>query len=376
MVLTYTYNTSILVLTQQFVPSNCHTWFFSTAFSITRLLILTFVLNSGRHNGRQNVSSSEVWMPEWYFTFEYSWIKQNSLYNKMHKIYGDNIHSTLQDELNKNSTFTIQCHRNCVSNYTSSERIERHIKRQGKDTDLSSNQPNEYEDQNLPLSLLNIAFSVAINVLLRRSKASCSLSGQPYAGLPAMRVMERHSNKESWDMWYVNDEWASQVRKGWGAVSDMHAADGRYYVDCMTKFMKVTNSVMTWKGTTETTKCRQCTKNDDSCSKWKLDPSVELHWIVCIGHRRHPVYQKQLTEKQRKYCRSCQWYQVFIFRQTVLQTWQNIATIFIGNIVTGIFTNTPTTLQIALGFYSRSPRTSFTNYMNSASPALMMKFYA
>ena len=35
-----------------------------------------------------------------------------------------------------------------------------------------------------------------------------------------------------------NDEWAGQVRVHVeGAISDLHAADGRYHVDCMSKFM-------------------------------------------------------------------------------------------------------------------------------------------
>ena len=35
-----------------------------------------------------------------------------------------------------------------------------------------------------------------------------------------------------------NDEWAGQVRVYVeGAMSDLHAADGRYHVDCMSKFM-------------------------------------------------------------------------------------------------------------------------------------------
>ena len=35
-----------------------------------------------------------------------------------------------------------------------------------------------------------------------------------------------------------NDEWAGQVMvHAEGAISDLHAADGRYHVDCMSKFM-------------------------------------------------------------------------------------------------------------------------------------------
>ena len=34
------------------------------------------------------------------------------------------------------------------------------------------------------------------------------------------------------------DEWAGQVRVHVeGAITDLHAADGRYHVDCMSKFM-------------------------------------------------------------------------------------------------------------------------------------------
>ena len=40
-----------------------------------------------------------------------------------------------------------------------------------------------------------------------------------------------------------NDEWSAQVRLCVeGALSDLHAADGRYHVDCMTNFMKINKS--------------------------------------------------------------------------------------------------------------------------------------
>ena len=36
-----------------------------------------------------------------------------------------------------------------------------------------------------------------------------------------------------------NDEWAGQVRVHVeGVISDFHAADGRYHVDCMSKFVQ------------------------------------------------------------------------------------------------------------------------------------------
>ena len=43
----------------------------------------------------------------------------------------DNVHVDLVDRLGKNSKLTIKCHRNCVSTYTSQQRLSRNKKREG-----------------------------------------------------------------------------------------------------------------------------------------------------------------------------------------------------------------------------------------------------
>ena len=44
---------------------------------------------------------------------------------------GDDIHVSLQRQYEANKDMTITCHHNCVSTYTSSEHIRRHLKRKG-----------------------------------------------------------------------------------------------------------------------------------------------------------------------------------------------------------------------------------------------------
>ena len=48
--------------------------------------------------------------------------------------YGDGMHVELQNRLDVDSLLTIWCHMNCVCSYVSPQRLNRHLKRQGNET--------------------------------------------------------------------------------------------------------------------------------------------------------------------------------------------------------------------------------------------------
>ena len=48
---------------------------------------------------------------------------------KFSKEYKDDFYLTLEEKLRDNPNVTIGCHRNCVSTYTSKERLNRHKKK-------------------------------------------------------------------------------------------------------------------------------------------------------------------------------------------------------------------------------------------------------
>ena len=48
--------------------------------------------------------------------------------------YGDGMHVELQNRLDVDSLLTIWCHKNCVCSYVSPQRLNRHLKRQGNET--------------------------------------------------------------------------------------------------------------------------------------------------------------------------------------------------------------------------------------------------
>lgn len=56
------------------------------------------------------------------------------------KEYKDNVHVDLVDRLRKNPELTMECHRSCVSTYTSQQHLSRHRKREGC-TSVSASQP-------------------------------------------------------------------------------------------------------------------------------------------------------------------------------------------------------------------------------------------
>lgn len=53
------------------------------------------------------------------------------------KIYSDEKHFDLQESLDKNIAFTLNCHKSCVSSYTSRIHTKRHKRKRAKETDCN-----------------------------------------------------------------------------------------------------------------------------------------------------------------------------------------------------------------------------------------------
>ena len=140
------------------------------------------------------------------------------------KEYKDNVHVDLVDILGKNPELTIECHRSCVSTYTSQQHLSRHKKREG-----CASQPLKKQRRS--------------DVPVIRFKENCLFCGE---------VCEIEKDKKHPDRWkkavlcrtaYAvpgkkafkesileactqrNDDIANQVRvRGEGALSDLHAS--------------------------------------------------------------------------------------------------------------------------------------------------------
>ena len=156
------------------------------------------------------------------------------------KEYKDNIHVTLEEELKKNQEFTLKYHRSCVLSYTSKHHLNRHKKRESSSNIVSSKPPKRLRRSEVT------AFSLRDNCLFcgerceierdkkqpnRWRRAVLCRTADAIPGLKSFKqrildVCERR-----------NDNIANQVRLHVeGAVSDLHAADARYHVDCLASF--------------------------------------------------------------------------------------------------------------------------------------------
>lgn len=161
------------------------------------------------------------------------------------KQYDDGLCVQLEEELSENSQLTIQTHRNCVSTYTSKTHIKRALKRKG-DLDpipSTSSSPKRRRRSDTP------GFNFQEHCLF--CGEICNLQKDPKnPGRWRKTYLCRslnvvHGGTEidlKSDILFAckrrNDEWTSLVRiRVEGAVSDLHAADARYHVDCKVSFM-------------------------------------------------------------------------------------------------------------------------------------------
>ena len=143
---------------------------------------------------------------------------------------------------------TIGCHRNCVSTYTSKERLNRHRKRESSAAESDPSQPLLKQRRS---TVQGFSF-----------KEQCIFCGESCAiekdkkhpdrwrRAVLCRTVDASPGKKSFKESILKvcdqrkDHVAEQVRfrvEG-RALRDLHAADARYHVDCMTSFMSA-NSI-------------------------------------------------------------------------------------------------------------------------------------
>lgn len=376
---------------------------------------------------------------------------------KCSKQYGDGLHVVLQEKLDANSDLTIQCHRECVSTYVSQQQVNRHLKRQGIPPQMSA----------------------TILKKQRRSGASnfeflhhcifcgfpCNIEKDPkhpdrWRRAVLCRTADRGSGAKSFKDLILetcdtrNDGWASEVRvRVMGALSDLHAADARYHVDCMSKFLgersvkyafasvshagqdddafnalvtelsqdlsKIWNSVELFQlyednGGTRLTARKQLVKQlshhfgedllvlsspgvanlvvfrsktlgllkmvppDDYCELDSAINSVGKKIIQELQDVEHSKwhYDIRIDKDSAADCVSDTLFHLLVLAKISPKLDKTLPAILIGNIVTSLLRNMPTTLQIALGMIMKDSKDIVKQRIILESRAHMMRFFA
>lgn len=159
---------------------------------------------------------------------------------KHSKIYGDRYHELLEEKVSENPECTIKCHRSCASTYTSSVQVERH-KRKNTESLSPYIPPKTRKRSSLPGFIFSehCLFCGEICVLEKDPK-------NPKRWRPAYlcRKIGDADGQKSLKQAILNacerrqDELSDNVRQRvHSAVSDLHAADARYHVDCRNSFL-------------------------------------------------------------------------------------------------------------------------------------------
>lgn len=171
------------------------------------------------------------------------------------KLYKDNLHEILEPQLAANPNLTIHYHKNCVSRYTS-----------------TSNYPKQVDSNKPPKKKLrksHTAFDFLEQCLYCGEK--CDLSKdtkhpdrwrEAYKCRSTVSANDHRPYKQ-----YIldicqerDDEWSNIVRiRVEGAISDLHAVEARYHVDCYSRF--VSNRLP--KGESKTVNTKQVESSGD-----------------------------------------------------------------------------------------------------------------
>ena len=156
------------------------------------------------------------------------------------------MHVELQTRLDVDSLHTIWCHKNCVCSYVSPQWLNRHLKRQG----------NEPKKMDVPMRQRHSdisSFRFLEHCLFCGPQCSIHSARFEESGSWRRAVLCRTADRGSGSKTFKrsildtcnerNDEWAGQVSVHVEeAISDLNASDGRYDVDCMSKFMNNNNN--------------------------------------------------------------------------------------------------------------------------------------
>lgn len=159
------------------------------------------------------------------------------------KLRGDNIAELLENELATNTEYIIQCHKSCVSTYTS----KHHIKRQA--TSAPSEKQSELQQPKRSYRSKQPTFDFKNNCLFCGEQ--CQLQPDPRhpnRWKRAMRCATAGQGPHDFKQAILRacdqrgDEQASNIRlRIQGCLSDLHAADAIYHSSCHSKFMSERN---------------------------------------------------------------------------------------------------------------------------------------
>ncbi|KAG0720297.1 hypothetical protein GWK47_048802 [Chionoecetes opilio] len=160
------------------------------------------------------------------------------------KTRSDDLHIDLQRPFDENNQMTIQCHRSCVSSYTSKSHINRDLKRQ----EQASTKPLY-----APSPSKRIKKSEASAFSFQEHSLFCGerCEAQPNPKNPSRwrkakvcRTADRGPDRKPYKKVILeachkrNDRWSREVMvRLQGAMSDLHAADARYHADCRCWFL-------------------------------------------------------------------------------------------------------------------------------------------
>lgn len=154
---------------------------------------------------------------------------------KASKIYLDDLHVELEQNLRDNEQLTIHYHKNCVSRYTSSSNTSRYAK------ELPVSKPPAKK-----LRRSNSSFDFLSQCLYCGKKCEISKDTKhPDRWRPAYicRSTVSEHDRTPYNQYVLHkcsereDGWAEEVRsRVLCSLSDLHASDARYHKDCMSRF--------------------------------------------------------------------------------------------------------------------------------------------
>ena len=151
------------------------------------------------------------------------------------KLYGDDKHFELQNALDKNTEITLKCHKSCVSSYTSKSHTERHKRQSDDQTEVT---PHKVTRRSLStetgktFKFREHCVFCAEECILEKDKKNPSRWRAAF--------LFREIDKKQYILEFCekrNDNAAESVRRRVeAALSDLHAEDARYHLDCRKRF--------------------------------------------------------------------------------------------------------------------------------------------
>ena len=155
---------------------------------------------------------------------------------KASKIYRDDLHVELEQQVEEDENLTVYFHRNCVSRYTSSSKTAKHTREHSNVNDHPVKKARRSQS----------SFDFFSQCLYCGER--CDLSKDPKnpnRWRPAFICRSTVSDQDQipYKQYIIekcasrDDAWAEEVRsRVVGSVSDLHAAEARYHRDCMCRF--------------------------------------------------------------------------------------------------------------------------------------------